>query len=716
MNQHIVDLSELAGLNCTDLTITNNSRAADTAELSFRSDSILDDAPWEFGDSVKLMSGEDVVFSGYVTSDPEYTTAAAQRGFSIRLENIVGLLDATPYTGKQSFDGVVTNESRLVSARTVISKVLQNGMVTPGGGDAPETYSLSFGNTVQCPIGSGSQSCWSLVNSCLHWVPDAVTWFNPQTGVLTLRHADSGDALVVDLAERRVRRGDVELFTFEGYTDASFRARRDLCPPAVSLSWSSGTERVFPAGGNPRQPWAFRMEIPARAGAEEEEPTPKQQRNYQRAAAQKMVVRGHKVPTGWANTGNMKTASGKPGEHQKFWAHFPAMRALAKTNAACLDFGTAIFEAVPLNDAFPVDEEDAEDEDAPGQPANYEEFVASTQNDTNIYAHFDGSFPASKESRDNVSGLKFCRGVLKQYVWLKTDYAGSLSKEKWMEFFSGSATFTDANGKHKCRYALLTLECNFINRRRKVYKVGTNEVMPSDPDYIENEEEEETPDEPDSGPSDTDYISAAQDYYNATRKLFYDGAITLHGVRGYLPSRINSSNLSIIGGRSEWESMNTPVVRAAWNPARHTLELSTGSPELLTIDERIQRQQLGRQSSMGAGTSFATPPSMYEPPTTEPGEPQPEPATYPMISPSVNAEATVTKAGRPLNPFELYEEDGKWYLNEGTLVAPGGKIISFETTDVTEDVAGNDKVRFSVRAEFDYTKREWVAKIRKTKP
>lgn len=703
MTTHTVDISELAGFGCTDLTITSNSRAADTAELSFRADTISAEAPWAFGDRVVLTDGEGAAFAGYVTSDPDYTTAANQRGFSIRLENILGLLDATPYTGKQSFDGVVTNEVRLVAASSVISQVLNAGLVAPGGGSAPETYSMSLGSIIQCPVGSGSQSCWSLVNSCLHWIPDAVTWFNPETGVLSLRRADDGKGITLDLANGRAVRGNVELFTFAGYTSAQFKARRDLQPPVVSLAWPKyGKEVNFPTGGNANQPWAFRFEVPTMSGSNEDIT---QQRSMQNTTAQKMVVRGLKVPDGWANSGSMKTASGVPEQHRKFWSHFPGMRALAKTNASCLDFGLAVFEAVPLDEAYPIDEEDAEDEDAPGQPENYSEFVASSANGTNLYAHYEGSFPASKEARDNVSGLKFCKGVLKQYVWLKTDYVGELTEEKWMEFFSGSATVTDETGKHKTRYALLSLECNFINRRRKVYKVGTNEMMPTDPDYTEQEEETPT-----SGATAQDYKDAALGYFYATRKLFFDGSISLHGVKGYLPSKIDSSNLNINGGRAEWENMSTPIVRAEWNPDRGTLELSTGSPEILTIDERVQRLQLGRQSNNGAGTEFATPPSSYIP--QEGAEAR---ETYPMVSPSVNASASVTKTGTPLNPFELFLDDGKWYLNEGTLVAPGGKIISFPVTDVTEDVAENPEVKFSVRCEFNYSTREWQYKIRKSK-
>lgn len=694
-----IDISQLKRVGCTDLTITSNSRAADVAELAFRAESINAGPSWAFGDKVVLTDGEEVAFSGYVTADPDYVITSAQRGFTIHLENIVGLLDATPYTGKQSFDGIVNSDARLAPATRIISEVLNTGLVVPGGDAATETYSMSLDSTIKCPIGSGSQSCWSLINSCLHWIPDAVTWFNHETGVLTLRRADDGEGIVLDLANNRATMGDVELFTFSGYTSANFKARRDLQPPVVSLSWPDvGRKFVFPDGGNANQPWAFLFEVPTSGGGGNIEKMDEAQKQaVQEAAAQKMLVRGRKVPDGWRNSGNMKEAVGEPEEHRKFWAAFPGTRALAKTNAACLRFGAAIFEGVSLDEAYPIDEE--EDDDAPGQPENYKVFAASDAIDASLYVHYEGSFPASSKKRDNVSGLKFCKGVLKQYVWLAGDYVGELSKEKWMEFFSGSAKFDGA----KTRYALLTLECTFINRRRKVYKTGTNETLPGDEDYSE---EENGGDEGGGGDATTsDYLSAAEGYFNATRKLFYDGAIMLHGVTGYLPSKIDSSNLSLVGGRTEWEQMNTPIVRAEWNPAQRTLEISTGSPEILTIDERIQRQQLGRQSSMGAGTSFAQPSGEYIPPP----DGEDESSGFPMVSPSVTASASVTKAGRPLNPLELYyDEDGRAYINEGSLYCATG-IISFPTTEVTELLAQYERV--AVGVDYSFTEGKHVARI-----
>ena len=160
--------------------------------------------------------------------------------------------------------------------------------------------------------------------------------------------------------------------------------------------------------------------------------------------------------------------------------------------------------------------------------------------------------------------------------------------------------------------------------------------------------------------------------------------------------------------------MNTPIVQAEYDPQHRTLTISTGSPEILSIDERVQRTLLGRQSNLNSGTSFVDPPSNSA--SGGGGGSSDDDETYPMIGPSISAQAVATKTGKPLNPFQLYaDDDGKWYLNEGTLPAPGGKVVNFETTEVTDIVGGDPDVKLSVRVEREKGTQNWVAVIRKRK-
>lgn len=721
MKNHTVEIKELSNLFGASIEISSCSRAADTADITFRLNDIDSASPWGFGDEVTLTENGSVVFHGYVTEEPDISIDTSGITCRITLSNIVALMDAVPYIEPQSFDGLVKNEARLVSASDIISSLLSHGMVLPNGEAASEAYeTINLGHMVICPTGSGSQSCWSLVNSCLHWVPNAVSWYNPETRLLSFRTADQGETLTLDLKAGQMRKGGQILFSFEGFSEANFKPRHDLCPPAVGLIWQgyNKTKIYADEGATLRQPWAFCFQVPERVGSPMNEPMPPEEARRAQLATQKtMTVQGYKVPDGWANEADMKSpADGAPKLWHDFWCHYSAMDPLKKTNVSCLSFGAAVFEPVSKDEAFPKETElDGQENE---QPDNYEEFSAGKGA---IYALYEGQFPASSKKRDNVKDLKFCKGKLKQYVFVTDSYVGTLSQEEWQEFFSGSANVTINGQKGKARYALLELEGVFINRRKKKYQEGTNKLDKSDIDFSPENEETENNDYEWGGATDAEYEKAAADFYAATRKLYYDGSISLRGVSGYNPAQLAGANVDIIGARNEWVGMNSPVVRADWNPQFKMLTISTGSPEILTIDERLERMMIGRQTNYGAGTSFANPPSATQ---EKPGEDGSEETTnsrsFPMVSPSISASVSVTKSGRTLNPFEMYStgsgESKKWYLNEGVLVAPGGRFVNFETTEITEIVNEFPNDKISVRAERKKGTNEWEAVVRHFSP
>lgn len=712
MKTHSVDLADLAALGCTDISITSASRTADTASLTFILESPEASLPLEWCDEVTITDGNDVLFCGYVLDEPDVAIDAGGIRCNITISNVVALLDSVPYVDAQSFKGLVSSKTRLVPAGAVISQVVQSCLSQPGGGSCFDSVQVNFNNSILCPVGSGSQTGWSLINSCLHWVPNAASWYNPESRRLVLHTVDQNDVLTVDLVEKCVKKGEKTLFTFAGYESANFKPRHDLCPPAVGLIWENNMKSAV-YGGSLRQPWAFVFQVPDISGAYDmQNMPPEQQRLYQDITQQKMVVLGEKVPTGWATTGNMKTEmSSAPGPWHKFWSSFPALTALKKTNVSCLAYGLAVFEPVEGEDAYP-------DADGESQvPENYKEFNTSNT----IYVLTQGQFPASTEKKENVNGLKFCKGKLKQYVWLDKQYAGTLSTDEWQEFFSGSAKaqIGGVSGKNT-RYALLELDAIFINRRRKLYQTGTNKLLDStDEDFKEEETNTDTGGAVEA--TDSDYTAAALDFYNATRQLYYDGSITLRGVVGYKPAHFDGTSLNVVGARSEWENMATPIVQAEYQPQYQTLTISTGSPEILSIDERVQRTLIGRQAVFAAGTSLAN----IEPKKEETENPddetqESEEKTYPMVSPSISAQASVTKSGRPLNPFQMYSEgtgEGvKWYINGGSLAAPGGRVVTLETTDITGLVAMYPTDKFTVRVERKERSNEWQAVIRHYTP
>lgn len=709
MSEFTVDISALHEAGCTGLELTAASRAADVVQLEFVSDVVgAVPVPWVHGDCVTLVDGEVVLARGWVL-DSGVQLGAESFDFSVQLGNVVALMDAVPYAEGQGFRGYVQDESRLVSAAEMVGLLARAGAKAPGGSDSGDAVVVDFEASIKCPTGSGSQSCWSLVDDVLHWVPDAVSFYEPGARRLTFCRAGGRGDAVVDVGAGEVRvpggdDGDLVVARFGRVESAAFRPRYDLRPPVVGMVWSAAgfrQEYVLPAGGDLRQPWAFLYELPEVGGAGMGEELTEAQKGVVRdATAQRMEVEGLPVPVGWVSSGNMREAStGQPKVAYDFWCRwFPELK---KTGIGCLQFGQAVFEPVDVDVAFPPVEGGVTSADGTvetGQPANYEEFGEETQR---IYVLNKGEFPASAEKRENVSGLSFCQGVYKQYVWLKADYIGSLTEEERKEFFKGSWNVQLADGRHATRYALLTLRAVFIDRHHKRYKTGTNKLLDGDDDFSADDEEDEEPEEGgDVTVTTADYKQAVEDYYAATRRLLWDGSVCLTGVTDVRLSELVGRTLCVTGLRPEWELMGTPVQAVAWRPFEGQLVLQTGSTELLTVDERVERMQLGRRGLLGGGSSL--------PPDGEPDVPvDPEEPVVPdeeagespaMVAPSIAANQEAKAEGRPLNPFEVFQDGERWFMNEGVWPAYG-ELIQFPTTDVTDKKAQYNNIGIDV--DFD---------------
>ena len=200
MSEFTVDISELHEVGCVGLELTAASRAADVVQLEFVSDVVgAVPVPWVHGDCVTLRDGEAVLARGWVL-DCGVQLGAASYGFSVQLGNVVALMDAVPYTEGQGFSGYVQDERRLVSAAAMVRLLAEAGMKVPGGGDSGDAVVVDFDAEIKCPTGSGSQSCWSLVEEVLHWVPDAVSFYEPDARRLSFCRAGERAALVIDVA------------------------------------------------------------------------------------------------------------------------------------------------------------------------------------------------------------------------------------------------------------------------------------------------------------------------------------------------------------------------------------------------------------------------------------------------------------------------------------------------------------------------------------
>ena len=470
-------------------------------------------------------------------------------------------------------------------------------------------------------------------------------------------------------------------------------------PPVVALR--GRYEFTLPAGASIYQPGAFvyhvpKKEVSAGGGGVESAAV-------QRAGGEWNVVKGYEVPPGWqtVNGGeavDMRVAvSGAPGLHHEFWARYlPEIR---KTNVSCLAFGPAVFEPMPVAVAYPEAEEDNEVGTLAGVvkwrpplleskngPANYKEFKSGE--DKKLYVCYEGQFPASSESRGNVSGLKFCRGTLRQYVWLKSKYAGVLPGTEVTAFFAGSMKVTGADGKEEVvSYTQLTLDGVFINRRRTRFQSGTN----GQPEAAESPEPE--PDVPAGGSTvleRRDYIQALSDFYYSSRPVGTHGSMQLAEVSAYR------------------HGVGLGVLKSVrWNPGTGALTLTTGAGGPVGVEAILQRQQVGKLQALADLQEDLAQES--QPSSGEPDDTEEETESYPMVGGGASAGHRVDAKAARLEPFAVYmEDDGRMMMNGGPLPSPVG-IIDVEPVDISAEwQAGRE---FYVKARWNRSSKQWEAVV-----
>lgn len=472
-------------------------------------------------------------------------------------------------------------------------------------------------------------------------------------------------------------------------------------PPVVALR--GRYKFTLPAGASIYQPGAFVYHVPHKevfAGGGGS--VRKQAAAVQQVGGEWNVVKGYQVPPGWltVNSGeavDMRVAvSGAPGLHHEFWARYlPEIR---KTNVSCLAFGPAVFEPMPVAEAYPEAEEDNEVSTLAGVvkwrpplleskngPANYEEFKSG--DDKNLYVCYEGQFPASSESRGNVSGLKFCRGTLRQYVWLKSAYTGVLAGTDVTAFFAGSMKVTGTDGKEEVvSYTQLTLDGVFINRRRTRYQSGTNG---------QPEEAEAGGDDEEEPPADTeltrrDYIQALADYYYSSRPVGTHGSMQLAEVSAYR----HGAGLGVLKS-------------VRWNPATGALTLTTGAGGPVGVEAILQRQQVGKMQALADLQGDLAEES--QPISGETEDTEDETESYPMVGGGASAGHRVDAKAARLEPFAVYmEDDGRMMMNGGPLPSPVG-IIDVEPQDISAEwQAGRE---FYVKARWNRSSKQWEAVV-----
>ncbi len=498
------------------------------------------------------------------------------------------------------------------------------------------------------------------------------------------------------------------LGTFEQITNCALTPRPDLIPPCVALT--GAVVDYIPSTSSPTAPNSLVYHIPANGYmANIAEMTEEEAYQVASKIAPTQTVKGLELPSSWEDgTANLRTlGSTDLADCISFWSRFPSFKKLASVSESALLAGSFCVEVTDADAAYPSSELEELNGDEAVVPANYDAASTSSLNWQRTCMLIDGSFPASSEDALNVAGLKYCLASLRQIFVLTTANCG-LTAEEWVDFFLGTESFITNGTDKKCRYVCLSCDCVLINRRKKVYKEGTNELQSGDEDYEEEEDDDST--------SSTDDVSAAEyramiaRVYEDTRHLYYDGSLTLLGCN--LPaSWLIGSALSIKGLNPAWEDMATPVTAVNYDPFTKRVDITVGSRQYLSIDEQVARQQAINSVYSSATTKALTDSSSLEAAKDDSDDDDDDDsdAVTQLIAPSISTYSSASLYGRQLAPFEVYAEGDTWYVAEGVVDTPDGDLVVPKREVSSGLPAGHD---LKVTAVYNSTTNQYEAVYR----
>lgn len=446
-----------------------------------------------------------------------------------------------------------------------------------------------------------------------------------------------------------------------------------------------------------------------------------------------MLVKGSPIPAGWVlgSPGVKMNVPIKDGAREiwrDFWAQFGAFRGIEELQDGYA-FGQAVFFPVEASAAYPADDApDFEEKrnlvatplspatrEVSNTPANYKVLTPKD----NMHLLIEGSFPASSKAGANVGGLKFCKGALKQYAFVSENVLQGMTKQQADEYFEGTTLY---KGKLR-RYTCLTVEAVFINRRRKRYQVGTNRQAASDPDYNPDKDkgngwhrigEEEEEEEPSAELETEDYIQAAREFWAASRDAGNAGTVEVE------VSRVRNFNadatIDDVFAALELQGVQGSVSYDA-AAGNLTVTSSSSQKDALGIDDFLQRIQAEKQEKWREQYKREEDERDPEPrdeslppPSPQEVQEEKEQKSYPMVSPSISASKGVDKSGIPLNPFQIYFEDDKVFMNSGEIATPHG-ILYFERQEIPAKEWKPNR-SYYVKAVYDREAKEWKAELK----
>lgn len=640
-------LADLPERLVSGMVITYNTDSADELTLSVPAEDYTTRftlQPWDRIEITEPVNDVDrLVFSGVVPADGGISESAGNgQDVTIRALSDWALLDLTVYA-KMSGGNAMYTGSPETADLTSYARSIFDWATGWDGTLIASTLSVADGlGTIIAPASSGTTSCASLIEQALAWQPAVVATQRYSPLELTLAPVDASAPVIVAAQSAQL-------------TSVRAQPRADLQPPVCALV--GGAHLILPEGADIRQPGAFVCAVP--------------QPSNGWLGAQKEIVKGLLIPTRSAYTprhGKQLQPQAMDVTTRRFvQAFWPEYADLLQY----LDADVCYISTVPAELLYSEDGT-SPDPDAL-TPANYDTDLTSwSQLAPNVCVHTAGSFPASATRSKNVAGLKWCRAELHMNVSISASVETTLSKTERLqvhELLPGIIPRTPEGKGRQGRYAHLTLACNLINTKKKVFDASKNELLRGDSDYEPPTEANE--------PRLADYISAMTAYYNQTRQLWHEGTVELIHEGSLNPSELTGRCLRITGLAPEWETMNALVRSVTWDVSGQTIQINFGPRDILGYGEQLERLTAGRrtinflQRRLAIGTDTLDEAAQLEREADM------------VVGPSVSAAQSVEVGGKWRRPFSLWrDEDGTLWL-EGGRITRGNTTLDIPTTDST---------------------------------
>lgn len=729
---HTATTAQLAAIGgVTTLSLDYGSREADVLTLAVDL-TAADALPWDYRDEVRVtdITGR-CIFAG--TCDPPQIDPATNRwtitarSSWARLEAVTyaqfddsgNVVFPSPFTAQYN-SALLTRVQDTVEGERVLLYMLPEeaeeyaldhplaqlsparcgGLVSAGdivaatASWAGVAVSSSIGNCVMSLGSSGMASCASLMLGALEQVPNAFTYMDYSASTPTLRIATAPEAaLVLDMQSGTIS----GLGSTGGVTSYTMRRRPDLVPPVVALVCGDECPLVLPEGGDIRTPGAFlaavaplRVATSATSGGLNAAGslTDAMTAAVQEASGQYMRCRA--VPQPGSGTAAAV----------KFWARwFPWLA----DYASGLQVDAPTITKLSKEAAFPEEDDmQPSGNDAADESAEINNYDVSCS-----YVLIQGQIPTNKST-----GIKFCKGTIEQRVWLANPAAVRPESVRDMgRHFPGNG---ELNGNERL-FVVLTMSPVFVDRRGYVYQTGTGNEPGSSSGGTSTgggtgeETEEDTTVQTEHAAELAYTALACRDYYAATRQERPELSLQFF-MPDFCPLDLLGKSITLQGAVPYHSGIASPVLGVSWDliSGRVSVQCGSGSQSnfnaLLSLRRAISAMNARAMSPVanvtaadfsdyagggggGGGGGSATP--------------------YNMISPSISPAASAGQNGEEHYPFELFQENGSWYLYRGRVPTPAG-MIEFPTTAVQYQ-QGRE---YSVLPHYNAATDSWSYKVR----